>query len=1122
MLRFILGRSGTGKTREMYRQIMEKIKNGCDRLIVLIPDQISLETEKEMLSLLGAPDKQKVNVFGFNKLCRFVYEQTSNPPKAPVDNGTRAVLMSRTLDDLDGQLRLLNPRSNRSLTSLMLDTLLECKKNCVTSEQLREAANGAVDETLKKKLLDTADIFDVFSGRLSASHVDPLDDIDRVNELLSAHPEVFSGYTVFIDAFSGFTAQQMKLVEHLMLNCEELVISLALDPLPESEDGVFATTEQTHRRLKRFAKEQSVKILTPVRLDKTVRFQNAELRFLEEGAFRGAEFTDKFDNPPEFISLYAADDTYDECETVARQIKRLVIENGCRYREIGVITHDTKLYSGIINAVFDKYQIPYFLDEHKDLDVKPIARAVNAVFRILLERFERSDVMLLLKSGLLPFTQGEIRDFEDYVFVWDIDNAAFLSEFTKSSRGFGEPLKEDFKLDNAERVRKTVVDALLSFKGAVKDKTAGEVTELLYDLLTEKLDVRSGMNGLCRRLEHGVSEYLSDEQVRIWELFVKALDRLKDAVGDERMPLRRYYELLTLELSAIEFAEIPRFLDSVIITNAQRVRDPHYKAVFLIGCTEGSFPANSQSAGLFSDYELQALSDNDLKITENPVDFVNLEIFMAYNCMVSCSDRLFLSYPKLALSAANEESAGGRLKPSVLIDEVCKLFPKLSPTIRTRIPYEDMLVSMDTAFEAYSLSLSDSNADLSGLREVFADNPDYSPRLKAVESAVEHKPFAMKDTDNADRLFGKVLDNSASKVQTYYKCPFRYFCAYGLKIDEKQRAEINPIERGNLVHKVLERFFNTYRTKTEYGALSDSEIKVFVTAEYTLYLDTYMGGAEGKTGAFSFQFDMLMEKTVKVIRFIIDELKNSAFDVEDTELDFPNDIHSYSYILPDGHEIRIRGKVDRVDSSVQDNEKYIRIIDYKSKSESKGFSLTEAYYGLDLQMLIYLIAITRNGGYRYGDFKPGGVLYSNVLFGQFSEKEAKGKTTDDLIRDAFKLKGLYVDDERLSIADKNNFKPQSSTKVSPEELQTVFGKVDLLIREMGESLYSGIIPAQPLKIGSKTTCEYCAYEDACSYNMNEPKINAFAAVRSKKREHILAQMKEDVDAANESEVNGDA
>ena len=145
-----------------------------------------------------------------------------------------------------------------------------------------------------------------------------------------------------------------------------------------------------------------------------------------------------------------------------------------------------------------------------------------------------------------------------------------------------------------------------------------------------------------------------------------------------------------------------------------------------------------------------------------------------------------------------------------------------------------------------------------------------------------------------------------------------------------------------------------------------------------------------------------------------------------------------------------------------------------------------------------------------------------MLFGQFSEKEAKGKTTDDLIRDAFKLKGLYVDDERLSIADKNNFKPQSSTKVTPEELQTVFGKVDLLIREMGESLYSGIIPAQPLKIGSKTTCEYCAYEDACSYNMNEPKINAFAAVRSKKREHILAQMKEDVDAANESEVNGDA
>ena len=1122
MIRFILGRSGTGKTREMYSMIKEKTESGCDKLIVLIPDQISLETEKEMLRLLGAPDKQKVNVFGFNKLCRFVYSQTSNPPMAPVDNGTRAVLMSRALDDLDGQLRLLNPRSNRSLTSLMLETLLECKKNSVSSEQLRRAAEGSVDETLKKKLLDTADIFDVFSGRLSQSHVDPLDDIDRANELLASHPEVFRGYTVFIDAFSGFTAQQMKLVEHLVLNCEELVVSLTLDPLCELENGVFATSAQTFRRLKRFAGEQNVKILSPVRLEKTVRFKNEELSFLEEGAFRGADFTDKFENPPENIELYAADDTYDECENAARKIKRLVTEDGCRYREIAVITHDTKLYSGIINAIFDKYQIPYFLDERKDLDVKPVARAVNAVFRILLERFERSDMMLLLKSGLLPFAEGEIRDFEDYVFVWDIDNAAFLSEFTKSSRGFGEPLRDDKKRENAERVRKTTVDALLCFKEAVKDKTAGEVTELLYDLLTEKLDVRGGMDRLCRKLENGVSGDLSAEQIRIWELFVRALDRLKDAVGNEKMPLRRYYELLSLELSAIEFAEIPRYLDSVIITNAQRVRDPHYRAVFLIGCTEGSFPANPQSSGLFSDYELQALFDNDLKITENPVDFVNLEIFMTYNCLSSASEKLYLSYPKLALTAANEESAGGRLKPSVLIDEVRKLFPKLGTAIKSRVPYEDMLVSMETAFEAYSLSLGDDSADLSELREVFANDSGYRSRLEAVENAVAHNPFAMKNADNADKLFGRVLDNSASKVQTYYKCPFRYFCAYGLKIDEKRRAEINPLERGNLVHKVLERFFKTYSAKSEYSALTDGQIKAFVTAEFTAYLNAYMGGAEDKTGSFSFQFDMLMEKTVKVIRFIVDELTNSAFDVEDAELDFPNDITGYSYILPDGHEIRIRGKVDRVDSSVQSGEKYIRIIDYKSKSESKGFSLTEAYYGLDLQMLIYLIAIARNGGYRYGDFKPGGVLYSNVLFGQFSEKDAKGTTPDDLIRDAFKLKGLYVDEERFSIADKSSFKPKSSTKVTPEELQTVFGKVDLLIRDMGESLYSGIIPAQPLKLGSSTTCDYCAYEDACSYNMNEPKNNIFAAVKKNKRDYILSKMKDEVDAANEGEVNGDA
>lgn len=1121
MLRFILGRSGSGKTREIYGQIQQKIKLGSDKLIVLIPDQISLETEKAILELLGAPDKQKVSVFGFSKLCRFVYEQTDHPPKMPIDNGTRAVFMSRALDDLDDRLRLLHPRSNRSLTSLMLNTLLECKKNEITAAQLREAATGDMDETLKKKLLDTADIFDVFSGRLSQSHVDPLDDIDRVNELLCAYPEVFDSYTVFIDAFSGFTAQQIKLVEHLILHASEVWISLSLDPLSLSKDGVFATSVQTYHRVKRFAEEQNVKIQVPIRLEKSVRFLHDELRFLEEGAFRGADFTDTYDCSPSCIRLYSAEDTCDECEFVAREIQKMITEQGFRYRDICVITHDTRLYSGMINAVFDKYRIPFFLDEHKDLDVKPIARVVNAVFRLLLEGFERADMMLLLKSGLLPFTDEEIRDFEDYVFVWNIDNAEFQKTFSRSSRGFGEPLKDDPKRERAEHIRSTVVDALLDFKETCKDKTAGETTKLLYTLLTEKFDVRSGMDFLCRRLEKGVSGALSDEQIRIWELFVKALDRFVDAVGLERMPLRRYYELLAMEFSAIEFSEIPRFLDSVIITNAQRVRDPHYRAAFLIGCNEGSFPAHPQMSGLFSDYELQSLAGKDLKMTDDSVDFVNLEMFMAYNCLAAPSEQLCLSYPQLALSAAGEEGAGGRLKPSELIDEVRKLFPQLNFVVKKKLPYEEMLVNMDTAFEAYAMSLSDSSVDLSSLREIFAEDPSYLPRLEAVENAVQIRPFSMRSTDTADALFGKVLDNSASKVQTFYQCPFRYFCAYGLKIDEKRRAEINPIERGNLVHKVLEGFFDVYRTKETYGAITNSQIKEYVTASFKGYLEAYMGGAEDKNGSFIFQFDSLMEKTVQVIRFIVDELKYSAFEVEDTELDFPNDMLGYSYVLPDGHEIRIRGKVDRVDSSVQNGEKYIRIIDYKSKAVSKGFHLAEVYYGLDLQMLIYLIAITRNGGYRYGDFKPGGVLYSNVLFSAFRADEAKGKTTDDLICDAFKLKGLYVDEKQFSIADKQHFKPLSSTKVTPEELETVFGKVDLLIREMGESLYSGLIPAQPLKNGSNTTCAFCAYEDACAYHMGEPRENQFAAIRQNKRDYILNKMKEDVDAVREREVNGD-
>ena len=1122
MLRFILGKSGTGKTTELYRLIREKVSQGKKKLIVLIPDQISLETEKAVLELLGAADKQLVNVFGFNKLCRFVYEQTKNPQGLAIDSGTRAVIMSRALDDLDGELRLLHTKNNKSLTRLMLDALTECKKGGVGTEAMRLASQNPeiAGTALQKKLLDTADIFDVFSGRLAQTHIDPLDDLDRVVEILRTHTEVFEGFTVFIDGYSGFTAQQLRLVEHMLLHCEELVLTLTLDPLCIREEGVFATPVRTYNRVRHFAQSRGVKILKPIECNDCLRFHNEELSLLEAGVFRGGEDFEISEAAPEGIFLYPADDAYDECEYAAREIKKLILRGDYRYADIGVITRDTKLYSGVINAIFDKYEIPYFLDEHKDLDVKPVARAVNAVFRILLNSFEREDVLLLLKSGLLPFTDSEVRDGEEYVFVWDIDNAGFKKPFTQSSRGFGEVPASDPKRDNAEKIRKTVTDALLRFRDDCRELTAGEMTERLYSLLTEDFGVRKGIDRLCQRLENGVSTDVSEEQVRIWELVVKALDRFREALGGERLSLRRYYELLSLELSAIEFAEIPRYLDSVIITNAQRVRDPRYKAVFLIGCSEGSFPANPQSGGLFSDYELQTLSEFDLKMTDSPVDFVSLEIFMAYNCMAAASDLLFLSYPKLALSSAGEESAGGRLTPSVLVDELKKVFPNIKPTVFARKPYEEMLVTRATAFEAYAASLTDENADLSALREVFAGDAGYAARLEAVEDAVEGRPFMLCDRDSADRLFGKTLDNSASKVQTFYQCPFRYFCAYGLRVDERRKAEINPIERGNLVHRVLEDFFNIYRAKSEYAVLRPDEIREFVEKEYKAYLEAYMGGMEDKDGAFAFQLEMLMDKTVKVIQYVSEELANSPFDVEDTELDFPNDMLGYSYTLPDGHEIRIRGKVDRVDSSVQNGKKYIRIIDYKSKSAGKGFSLTEAYYGLDLQMLIYLIAITRNGAYRYGDFTPGGVLYSNVLFNGFSESEAKGKNTAELIREAFMLRGLYLNEKKFSIACKDSFKTRGSTKVSATELETVFKKVDLLIKEMGESLYEGVIPAQSLRQGASTTCDYCAYPDACSYHRSEPKKNIFEVEHNKKREYVLSKMKEDVDASETREVNG--
>ena len=462
---------------------------------------------------------------------------------------------------------------------------------------------------------------------------------------------------------------------------------------------------------------------------------------------------------------------------------------------------------------------------------------------------------------------------------------------------------------------------------------------------------------------------------------------------------------------------------------------------------------------------------------------------MAYCCITSVSDKLFITYPTLNLK-------GEKFKPSQIIDETAEAMPKIVVLNKTAFESDksEHMLALKPAFEEYARSLFGGN-DITALGEFFDNNPEYQPKAEAVRRAVQKSPFRIEDKQNAEKLFGENLHISASQLEKFSNCPFSYFCNYGLRIRERYKAEINPMEFGTLVHRILELFFDKF-DKSEYSVMDDREIERFINDSLADKLATYLGGEENKTEAFMYELKNISSNVFVLLKHIIEELSQSDFDVADCELNISQEIPEYTVKLKNGRTVSIRGSVDRVDVMEKDGVKYLRVIDYKTGP--KDFKLSDVLYGVNLQMLIYLHSIDTTGKQRYGEITPSAVLYMPAAITSVSADNLSDVQIKKELDKKLKMKGVVLDDRTvLHGMDKTDSatyipvklefdKRQIFSRLSGSEFDTVFKKIDMTVGDMGDRLYDGKIEASPLK-GAYDGCAYCPYDSVCAYRQSEPR-----------------------------------
>lgn len=1087
MLQFILGKSGSGKTSKAVDIITQKRMAGDKKLLMLVPDQSSFETETTFLDALGPKMSKDVLVFGFSRLSDYVFKKTGNIPENVIDDGVRKIIMSKALDEVCDSLTMFNSsKTRKSSLDLMIHSLKECKKDNISYDMLDSIADDIYNETLKNKLKETSLVLNAYEALLEKTYVDPLENLNRLKDILE-DKMIFEGYTIAVDSFSGFTYQQLEIIRVLMTQCKDFFITVNIDMECKNEE-IFETTNRTRRMIKRLALENNIEREPDIILDKFLRSENNDISFLEKNILRIND--EKYPEKTENIETYSAFDINDEVSFVARKIKSLVVDKGFKYNEIAVIVRDISKYNGILDTVLDKFDIPYFMDVPKDIFTKPIVRFVSGILETVISNFDRDVLLSTLKTGLFSLSETEISDFENYIYVWNIDHSDFKKEFKNNPSGFDTKRENDIKkLEEIESTRKYIITPLVEFCEICKDAGGTDIVKSLYNLLS-KFEVEKAVDNLYDEFESEGLVFDGNEQVRVYNLIIESMEKLYAVLGDSKISLKKFKEYFDYKLSDISVSDIPRYVDEISVATADRVRLSDAKAVFVIGAVDGLFPSVPQTAGVFSENERRILIENNIPLTDSLEQLCAHEKYLIYCALTSTCEKLFVT-------TYSSDFSGETFEPSVIYTEILKLFPQRIHSSYLDYNEVDELYCKTQAFEYLSKNYYYNKNYSDSLKSYFKDDEEYGEKLTKLENVLENKPFRIADKEVAQKLFKKDMSVSASQIEKYYLCPFQYFCNYGLRAKERKEASIDSLQFGNIVHYFLEKFLKK-NNKEVLNNLKDEEIKASIDSILAEYADETFGGLDDKTENFTAIFERLKINIFTLIKELIRQLMYSDFIPADFELKIgeDGDIPPYTLQLDNEHSVKVRGFVDRVDTyDKNENESYIRIVDYKTGN--KEFKLYEILYGINLQMLLYLRCVCENGkDYYKKDLIPSGVLYMPSAAKDIDgDKYSTDEKIISQLDSNFRMNGLVLNDSEvlnhmdrigkfIKLSKKTKEGKYSDTCADSNQFNLIFKHLDDTVKSMGRELLKGNIEALPIK-GVADGCAYCPYDSVCLHTYED-------------------------------------
>lgn len=1116
-LRFCFGPSGSGKSHRIYEEIMQRAAEEPGRnFLIIVPDQFTMQTQKDLVMRSDRDGILNIDVLSFGRLSHRILEEVGTKEMPVLDDTGKSLVLQKVAADLKEQLPAMGSLLHKQgYIHEVKSAISEFMQYGISTQDMDKLITSAQKRgALAMKLKDLKTLYRGFQNYIRDHFITTEETLDVLRRSLSKS-KILKGSVVVFDGFTGFTPIQNRLIQELMRVCAETIVTVTIgvgeDPYKmDGEQKLFHLSKKTVADLEKLAAEAEVERGEDLFVKGGPnRFAKAPaLHYLEQNLFRYQY--EPYAGEQQEIHMFEALSPREEVHQTALYIRHLIREQGMTYRDIAVVIGDLEGYASYVETEFGQLEIPCFLDRTRGIVLNPMIEYIKSALQLYIKDFSYDTVFHFLRSGMADISREEIDELENYVIRTGARGYRTYSRlFTRRAEELqgnaeGSEQAEEKTMERLNRIRQQFMDAVEILHMGSREK-AGDYVSHLYDFL-EQNQVQQKLLNYQQQFEKEGDLSRAREYAQIYRLVMDLLDQVYELLGEEEISRQEFADILEAGFGEITVGTIPQSVDRIVVGDMERTRLKQVKVLFFLGVNDGNIPKNASKGGIISDMDREFLIESGTEMAPSPRQQMYIQRLYLYLNMTKPSEQLYLSYAKV-----NSEGKG--IRPSYLIDTVRKLFPAMSveyPQNRSR------LEQIEGRQEGARYLAEELREYVEGTLPE-EERQDFYLMYRAYEADAAGRDLLTRAAFRRYResglsrivaraLYGQQLENSVSRLETYAACACRHFLQYGLSLQEREEFGFEASDMGTVYHAVLENFAGklaesnlTWWDFTEDFAAK--AVKESVEAYAATYGETVLYSSARNEYAIT-RMSRILTRTVLTLQ---KHLKQGSFQPDDYELSFrfAEDLDSIHVDLSEDEKMHLQGRIDRIDVSEDAEHVYVKVIDYKSGN--RKFDLAALYYGLQLQLVVYMNAAMEMESRKHPDKEivPAALLYYHI---DDPTIETPVELTDEQINEQIlaklRMNGVVNSDpevvERLDryMQDKSVVIPVEKKKdgsfsarsgvLSREEMQLISSYVDAKIRSIGREILDGKIAANPYEKGNEEACTYCAYKKVCGFDGSIP------------------------------------